>query len=219
MFEPFAAFVAFTPLIVYLLCLAVIRVSGKPWVTTGGRDTAAVLLAVSGLVVVGPMELFFPKATAYLLGPWVWAPLLFLYFLFGCLMIINSRPKLIVYGRTSDQLFPALVRATRRLDDSAIVDEDQQQIHLPKIGAHLRLDLAPGHDCISVVAFEPNLSDAFWRTLRVHLRHEIASTSPPYPRRGWAAMGLALVMLFFLVQYIFEEPAQMVDGFRDWLIR
>lgn len=219
MFEPFPALLAFTPLILYLLCLALIRVSGKAWVTTGERDTAAVMVAISGLIVVGPMELFFPKATAYLLGPWVWGPLILLYFLFGCLLIINSRPKLVVYGRTSDQLFTALSGAARKLDDSAIVDDDRQQIHLPKVGAHLRLDSAPGHDCINVLSFEPTLSDAFWRLLRTHLKHEIASTSPPYPRRGWAAMAIALIMLFWLVQYIVEEPARMVDGFREWFIR
>jgi len=219
MFEPFAAVVAFTPLIVYLLGLAAVRVSGKAWVTTGGRDTAAVLFAICGLVIVGPMELFFPKATAYLLGPWVWAPLLFLYFLFGCLMIINGRTKLVVYGRTSDALFSALVRAANAIDATASVDHDQYQIHLPQAGAHLRLDATPGHDCISVVAFEPSLSDAFWRSLRSHLKTEIRSTSPPYPRRGWAAMGLAIVMLFWLIQYVAEEPSRMVDGLRDWLIR
>ncbi|TWT98800.1 hypothetical protein [Neorhodopirellula pilleata] len=219
MFEPFEAAVAFTPLILYLICLAAIRVSGKAWVTTGGRDTAAVLSAICGLVVVGPMELFFPKATAYLLGPWVWVPLLLLYFLFGCLLIINSRSKLVVYGRTSDALFSALVRATNAIDTTAVVDHEQHQVYLPQVNAHLRLDATPGHDCISVLAFEPALSDAFWRSLRIHLKKEIRLTSPPYPRRGWAAMGLAVVMLFWLIQYAAEEPSRMVDGFRDWLIR
>lgn len=219
MFEPFAAVVAFTPLILYLLCLAVVRVSGKAWVTTGVRDTAAVLFAICGLVIVGPMELFFPKATAYLLGAWVWIPLLFLYFLFGCLLVINSRTKLVVYGRTSDALFSALVRAANAIDATAVVDHDQYQIHLPQAGVHLRLEATPGHDCISVLAFEPILTDAFWRALRAHLKTEIRLTSPPYPRRGWAAMGLALVMLFWLIQYVAEEPSRMVDGFRDWLIR
>lgn len=219
MFEPFPALIAFTPLILYLLVFALVRISGKVWVTTGGWDMAALLFAISGLVVVGPMELFFPKATAYLLGVWVWVPLLLLYLLFGCLFVISGPSKLVVYGRTSETLFQALARAAQSIDSSAVADADSGQVHLPKAGAHLRLDSAPGHDCVNVIAFEPLLPMAFWQSLRNQLGKELRHTAPPKPRRGGAALLLTMLMAFFLVRYMLDEPSLLAEGFREWLVR
>ncbi|WP_404309766.1 hypothetical protein [Neorhodopirellula lusitana] len=219
MFEPFAALVAFTPLVIYLFVLAICRVSGRTLVWSGAADTGAVLLAISGLVIVGPIELFFPKATAYLLGAWVWLPLLFLYFLFGCLWIINSRTSIVVYGRTSEQLFPAVLKAAQSIDNTATGDPQTLQFHLPKAGVHLRLDAAPMHDCVKLIAFEPLLTAAFWSTLSVHLRHEVSEVAAPRPRRGWAALGLAILITAWLVEYVSNEPQLLVDGFREWLVR
>lgn len=219
MFEPFPALVAFTPLILYLLAFALVRISGKVCVITGGTDTAALLFAISGLVVVGPMELFFPKATAYLLGIWVWVPLLLLYLLFGCLFVISGASKLVVYGRTAETLFESLTRAAQAIDSSAVADYDSGQVHLPKVGAHLRLDSAPGHDCINVIAFEPLLPVAFWQSLRNYLRSELRRTRPPKPRRGVPALLLAMLMAFWLVRYLLNEPNLLAEGFREWLVR
>ena len=59
-FEPFSLLLALVPLIGYLLLLGLIRVSGHTLITTGARDIGALGLAISGLVAVGPGELFFP---------------------------------------------------------------------------------------------------------------------------------------------------------------
>lgn len=219
MLEPFAATIALAPLIGYLLGLSIIRIGGFVWVTTGARDTAVVLIAISGLIVIGPMELFFPNATAALLGGWVWIPLLLLYFLLACLAIINYRPKLIVYGRTLEEVYPAMVRAAQAMDGGVIENEEQLQVHLPALAAHLRLDLARGNDCSSVVSFEPTLPLAFWRQFAQHLRTELRSTSPPYPRRGWTMLLVAVTTGFFLIRYVAAQPALLVEGFREWFIR
>lgn len=219
MFEPYAATIAFTPLILYVLALSIIRIGGLVWVTTGTRDLAAVLFAISGLVVIGPLELFFPNATAALLGPWVWIPLLLLYFLFACLVVLNSRPKLVVYGRMLEDVYPAMVRAARALDASAIENDKQLQVHLPALTVHLRLDLARGTDCSSVVAFEPTLPFAFWRQFAKHLRAELRPTPPPYPRRGWAMLIVASMAAFLLFRHVAAQPALLVEGFYAWLIR
>lgn len=219
MFDPFPALIAFTPLILYLFFLAIVRIGGFAWVTTGGRDLAAVLAAVSGLIVVGPMELFFPNATASFLGVWVWIPLLLLYFLFACLLVLGARTKLVSYGRTAEDVYPAMIRAARSLDAGSTVNNEQLQVHLPAFAAHLRLENSPGHDCVSVLAFEPNLSPSFWTSFRTQLRTELRATSPPRPRRGWALMGVALAMAYMLVRYVASEPALLVEGFREWVIR
>jgi hypothetical protein len=45
---------------VYLLLLGVVNWSRRPLLVSGGRDAAALALAVSGMAIVGPIELFFP---------------------------------------------------------------------------------------------------------------------------------------------------------------
>ena len=73
--EPFTILLALLPLIGYLLVLSAIRLSGRALVTTGGRDVAALAMAISGLIAVGPAELFFPTAAATVFGPAVWVAL------------------------------------------------------------------------------------------------------------------------------------------------
>lgn len=219
MFEPYAATIAFAPLIIYLLALSIIRIGGWVWVTTGSRDVAAVIFAISGMIVIGPLELFFPNTTAAMLGPWVWAPLLLLYFLFACLVVLNSRPKLVVYGRTLEEVYPAMVRAACTLDAGAIENAEQLQVHLPALTAHLRIDLARGNDCSTVVAFEQTLPVVFWRQFAKQLRTELRRTSPPFPRRGWAMLIVATMAAFLLVRHVAAQPALLVEGFHEWLIR
>ena len=58
--DPLHFCVAVAPLSVYLLMVGLINLSGWPFVTTGTRDTAALGIGIIGLVIAGPMELFFP---------------------------------------------------------------------------------------------------------------------------------------------------------------
>ena len=52
--------IALGPLAVYLLLLGFVNLSTRPFVTTGARDVGALGLAIAGLIVAGPMELFLP---------------------------------------------------------------------------------------------------------------------------------------------------------------
>lgn len=219
MFEPFPALLAFTPLILYLFALAILRIGGFVWVTTGVRDFTLVLAAISGMIVIGPMELFFPNATASLLGVWVWIPLLSLYLLFACLLLLGTSKKLVVYGRTAEQVYPALVQAASKLDSGAIENREQLQVHLPSLQAHFRLEVAPGYDCLSVLSFEAMLPPSVWKALQRELRLQLRNTPPPRPRRGWVMFAIASMMTFYLVRYVSSNPALLVEGFREWVIR
>jgi hypothetical protein len=56
--DPLHVAIALGPLATYLLVLGVLNLSSRPLLTTGGRDAAALAMAIAGLMVVGPMELF-----------------------------------------------------------------------------------------------------------------------------------------------------------------
>jgi hypothetical protein len=58
--DPFRLCLAFGPVTIYLLLLGIVNLGRRPLLVSGVRDTAALALAISGLVIVGPIELFFP---------------------------------------------------------------------------------------------------------------------------------------------------------------
>ena len=68
--------VALGPLAMYLLVLGILNLSRRPFVTTGARDTAALGIGLSGLVLAGPMELFMPEQAAAKWPGTVWVLLI-----------------------------------------------------------------------------------------------------------------------------------------------
>jgi len=218
-FEPFALLVALVPMIGYLMLLGSIRLSGLALITTGGRDLAALAMAISGLIVVGPAELFFPTAAATAFGPLVWLILAVFYALCVTLVALASKPKLVIYGRTPEEIFPALVQAAEQLDADAVSNREQLQIHLPNAKVHL---LAAGHhklDYTQITTFEPMVSSAFWSQLLALLRGHVARTPKTSPRNGYGMLLMAVLLACLLFWQGFEKQTLVVEGFRNWLWR
>ena len=77
--DPLHVCIALAPLAAYLVLLGAIHLRARPLLTTGGRDLAALAVAVSGLIAAGPMELFLSEGAAALYGGWVWMIMLTAY--------------------------------------------------------------------------------------------------------------------------------------------
>ncbi len=217
--EPFTIVLALLPLIGYLVVLGLIRISGRVLVTTGGRDIAALGMAISGLCAVGPAELFFPYHAAIVFGPLVWVALAMFYSLCVSLIALTSAPKLVVYGRTPDELFEPLLRAARRIDPAATGDAGSLSVSLDSIGIHLRLDGQRGVDYAQVLAFETGVSLRFWSKLLGALRSEVHVSPAPMPRRGIVMLLSALMLAGILLWEGFGNQELVVEGFREWLWR
>lgn len=218
-FEPFTILLALLPLIGYLIVFSVIRLSGHALVTTGGRDIAALAIAISGMLAIGPAELFFPTAAATMFGPLVWVALGAFYALSVSLIALTTQPKLVVYGRTPDELFQPLLAAAKQVDAEAQGDVNSLQVTLPKVGIRLRVDGQRGIDYAQVVSFEPYMSMRFWSSLLSALRGEVRKQTTPLPRRGFAMLFVALALCSLLVWKSFGNQELVVEGFRDWLWR
>ena len=126
--DPFRLMITVGPLAIYLILLGYVNLRRSPLVTTGTRDTALLGFAVVGLVIVGPMELFMPEEAVRRFGgaPIVWLLLLGFYGLSVTLMILLSRPRLIVYNATLGHLRPILAELAATLDHNADPDGDHQ---------------------------------------------------------------------------------------------
>lgn len=222
MFEPFTILLALLPMIGYLVVFSLIRLSGRALVTTGARDIAALAIAISGMLVIGPGELllmFFLNAAATLYGPLVWIALGSFYALTVSLIALTTPPKLVVYGRTPEELFEPLLAAARQIDAGTVGDANSLQVSLPNIGIRLRVDGQRGMDYAQVLSFEPNMSLRFWSKLLAALRSEVRAKATPLPRRGFAMLFVAIGLCSILVWKSFGNRELVVEGFRDWLWR
>lgn len=217
--EPFTILLALLPLIGYLIIFSYVRVSGRGLVTTGARDIAAVAVAISGLLAVGPAELFFPQTAAIVFGPVVWLALILFYALIVTLIALTSTPKLIVFGRSVDEVYEPLLRAAKKLDETAIGDAGRMQINLPGLNVDLRVDGQRGVDHAKVVSFQPIASRRFWSRLLGELRHEIASETVRVPRRGFWMLAVTVVLSAVALFQAIGNQAAVVEGFREWLWR
>ncbi len=217
--DPFTILLALLPLVAYLLVFSLVRLSGKALVTTGGRDIAALAMGISGLLAVGPAELFFPTAAATMFGPVVWMALGAFYGLSVSLIALSSPPRVVVYGRTAEELYEPLLAAARSIDAETTGDDRLLQLNLPGSGVHLRIDGHRGIDYVQVVAFEPNVSLRFWNKLLAATRKQVQRQTAPLPRRGFAMLFVAAVLSGILVMQSFNNQELLVEGFRDWLWR
>ena len=217
--DPFTVLLALAPLVAYLMVISGVRLSGRALVTSGGRDIAALALAISGFLAVGPAELFFPTAAATMFGPAVWIALAVFYGLSVSLIALSFPPRIAVYGRTAEELYAPLLAAAKTIDDKVSGDQSLLQMTLPRYGIHLRIDGHRGIDYAQIVAFEPNVSLRFWSQLLAATRGKVQGQKPPLPRRGYAMFFLACVLVGVLVTQSFGNQELLVQGFRDWLWR
>lgn len=184
--------IAFAPLAVYLLVMGMLNLSSRPFLMTGGRDLAALGVAISGFVVAGPMELFLPLQAASRFGGYVWLLLLGLYALVVMLMVLLSRPRLVIYNITADQLRPILGSTVSELDPDARWAGDN--LALPNLGVQLHVEGFPLMRNIQLLASGSEQSYGGWRRLEVALGkalYQEQGTPNPY--------GLTLMLCGVLI--------------------
>ena len=215
--DPLRLAIALGPLAVYLLVLGVVNLSSRPLVTTGARDTAALGVAVGGLAIVGPMELFFPENAAVHLGGWVWLVLLAFYALCVTLLILLMRPRLVIYNVTCDQLRPILAEVVTDLDrqarwvgDSLILPALQVQLYLEPFGAMKTIQL---------VSAGPRQSHGGWRRLERALApalQQLRGTPNPY---GLSLILFGLAMMVLVAVAVLDNPQAVALQWQEMLRR
>ena len=136
--DPLRFGIAVGPLAIYLLVMGIVNLMSRPFVTTGARDTAAMGIAITGLMIIGPMELFFPEGAAIRFGAWVWLMLIAFYGLCVSLAVLLMRPRIVVYNTTMEQLRPILASTVAQMDSKARWTGDS--LLIPSLNVHLHLE-------------------------------------------------------------------------------
>jgi hypothetical protein len=191
--EPFRLCLALGPVAVYLLLLGVLNLSRRPFLVSGARDTAALGLAVSGFVVVGPIELFFPDAAAVRFGPLVWLLLLVFYSLCVVLVVLTLRPRLILYNISVDQLRPILADLVDQLDPDARWAGDG--LVMPALGVQLYLDSSLLMRNVSLASAGTNQNHLGWRQLELALTKKLDQHEFGRHEFGRNLIGLVLLVM------------------------
>ena len=159
--DPFRLCLAMGPVAIYLLLLGAINMFRRPFLVSGGRDTAALGLAVSGLVIVGPVELLFPVAASVNFGAvTVWVCLIALYALCLALALLTLRPRLVVYNIAPNEFRPILAGLAMELDSESRWAGDA--LLMPRLGVHLYLESAAAMRNVSLKSAGPNQNHQGW---------------------------------------------------------
>jgi hypothetical protein len=226
--DPFRLCLALGPVAVYALLLGAVNLSRRPFLTGGTRDAAALGLAVAGLMMVGPLELFFPDAVTTSVAAAIakigipparaviWLLLGFCYAM-GLLLILSLlKPRLILYNIGSDQLRPILAELLPRLDPEARWAGDS--VALPTLGVQFHIDNMATMRNISLTALGRAQSPGGWRLLESRLAEALSLFEVGRNPRGLSLVTAGLAILLFLAVVIIRHPDAAAHGLFDLLL-
>lgn len=205
-------FIALGPLAVYVLLMGIVNISRRPLLTTGSRDFYALGLGVSGMMVIGPLELFMPNGAS---SPVAWLLLLALYSMCLTLLILMIRPRLVIYNVTAEQLRQSLAAVTARLGLEHRWAGDS--LALPGLGVQLNLEKFPAMRNVSLVATASEQSYRGWLMLERALATELQSVQVEPRPLGYAMICLSILLLGCAMSWMLINPQQVAQGFFEML--
>jgi hypothetical protein len=211
--DPFRLAIALVPLAAYILLLALLNARRRPFLTSGGSDVTALGVALTGLIFVGPLELFRPEAATREFGNYIWLFLISFYWLWLLLVVLLARPRLVVYNISLEELRPVLVDAAARIDSEARWAGNH--LMLPTLGVHLHLDSLDLMRNVSLVSSGGRQNIDGWRLLARELAR---SLTPLRVRRNPRAIGLLVVSLALLVlstTQLWMDPVETAQAMRE----
>jgi hypothetical protein len=209
--------IALGPLAVYLLLLGFVNLSTRPFVTTGARDVGALGLAIAGLIVAGPMELFLPEAATSRYGGYVWMLLVAFYALCLTLLVLLLRPRLVIYNVNPDQLRAVLAEVVAELDADARWAGDS--LVLPKLGVQLHVELSRGMRNVQLVAAGHRQNYVGWKRLEIALAKVLRQTTGSPNPAGFGMIAAGVLLICLLTYFMVSDPATVVQRLDDMLRR
>ncbi len=215
--DPLRVFIAVCPLAVYLLMLGLIHLRRYPFVTTGSRDAATIAIAIVGLVIVGPMELFFPEGAAIRFGAWVWPLLLAFYGLCVSLVVLLMRPRIVIYNLTAEQLRPILASTVAQMDNKARWIEDA--LLIPSLQVHCNMEGSAWLRSVQLVAVGTKQNYDGWRRLERMLRGALQMPQRSRSVLGVIYLALGGVLAVAATGWIMSDTVRVAQAFQEMVWR
>ena len=200
-------------LAIYLLLLAWLNLLPAVLVT-GTRDIAALGFGISGMLLVGPIELLHPTSAVNQLGPYIWVLSIGLYSLSLALWILFAAPAdgLQHFGRPAA---PLLATAIEGLDSQ--YRWAGTCLSLPNLDVQLHLESNALMRNVSLVANGDRQNPAGWRQLELALAQQLV---PAQVRPNVWGPGLSLAALLMGAVVAWYAPMShhlVIAALRDML--
>lgn len=214
--DPLHFCIAAAPLSVYFLMLGFLNLYGRPYVTTGARDAAALGIGISGLVIAGPMELFFPEAAASQYGSFVWILLISFYGLCISLIVLLMRSRIVVYNVGLEQIRPILNQVATELDKKSRWTGDS--LLIPDLNVHLHLEAVDWLRNVQLTSGGNNQSIEGWRKLEQGLNKALSTIRVGPNLFGIGLLVVAGILAASAATWMISDP-ELVAQTLDELLR
>lgn len=213
--DPFRFCLALLPLGIYLIVLGGLQLSRRPILVSGARDLAALGLGVAGIVVIGPIELFLPRAAAATFGVYIWPLLISFYVLTVTLVVLMARPRLTAYNVSLDELRPLLGEVALGLDAEA--RWAGSSLSLPRLGVELHIEEFPAMHNVTLVAAHDRQRFEGWQRLDRALRLRLAQLRVARNPRGVLLLAAGLLLFSAAYARVAFDPIATVHAFRQMI--
>ncbi len=218
MLNSFLIYLALTPLALYFVLLGLMNLTGRPFLVTGFRDQIVLFLALSGLIAVGPIQLFFPVNASWSYGPGTWILLIGIYVLVCALSLLLQRPSVNLYNLALTEFRPFFADSVVEWDPESRLAGDA--VFMPTLGIQFYVESTPLTRTISLISAGPNQDWNGWKVfqekLMEGLKKQTESFSPNYSVGGFF-MFLGLFMLIALHILIWVDFAAFLKAIPDFL--
>jgi len=209
--------IAIIPLALYALLIGAINLNRRPLLMSAARDTTALGMALAGMILVGPIELFAPESSFDKFGAWTWLLLGMLYSLLVTLLVMLQRPGLVIYNISLDEFRPALARAIEAVEPDPRWAGNT--LALPSLGVELHVESYAPMRNVRLSSVGDHQSLGGWR----QLEHALAVALPqvevrPSPKGlAFAAVG---VLLFIAALWgVADNTETVVQQFQNLMQR
>jgi hypothetical protein len=213
--DPLRLAIALVPLAAYCVLLGLINARRRPFVTTGGCDLAALGAALSGVVLVGPIELFRPEDASAQFGEYVWLFLLVFYWLWVWLIVLVGRPRLVVYNIRAEELRPVLAEVARKLDPHARWAADN--LALPNLGVSLHIECFEIMRHCSLISSGGKQDMAGWQRISAELRTQLAPLQVSPNPRALGLMLAATALFAVSITHMLNYPHQVAQAMKEMM--
>jgi len=215
--DPLHFCIAVAPLAVYFFLLALLNLIGRPFVTTGARDAGALGIGISGLVIAGPMELFFPEAAASQYGSFVWVLLISFYGLCVSLVVLLIRSRIVVYNVSLEQLRPILNQVAMELDRKSRWTGDS--LLIPDLHVHLHLESVDWLHNVQLTSGGMKQSFEGWRKLENELRSALDPIRVGPNLIGIGMLAVAAALAICSASWMLYDPQSVAQSLHEMLRR